>query len=212
MFRLVIGDKRYSSWSLRPWLVLKMLEEPFEEVQVRLYQSDTRERILQYSPTGKVPLLVDHHLKIWDSLAICEYLAECYPAAGLWPREAEERALARAVSAEMHAGFSALRQQMGFDCGQRHVIDPDEAARADIERITQLWHSLRAAHREAGPFLFGRFGIADAMFAPIVFRFETYGVTLDGEAAAYAAQLRALPAMQAWHDAALAEAQAAAEA
>ncbi|MCP9758411.1 glutathione S-transferase family protein [Aquitalea sp. S1-19] len=199
MFRLVIADKNFSSWSLRPWLVLKMLAEPFEEIPLRLYQPDTHARILKFSPSGKVPALLDHQLCIWDSLAICEYLAECFPAAGLWPREATDRATARAITAEMHSGFSALRQNLPLNVvAQYSGLSFDEATQADIERISEIWQSLRHDHQDGGPFLFGGFTIADAMYAPVALRFASYGVSLPPLAQAYADHILALPAMQQW--------------
>ncbi|MGL6069820.1 glutathione S-transferase family protein [Craterilacuibacter sp.] len=199
MFRLVIADKNFSSWSLRPWLVLKMVNEPFEEIPLHLYQPDTQQHILQYSPSGKVPVLFDHHLRIWDSLAICEYLAECYPAAQLWPREPAKRATARAITAEMHSGFNALRQNLPMNVVlQQHDTVRDEATQADIERISAIWQTLRQEHQGNGPFLFGHFTLADAMYAPVVLRFASYGINLPPLAQAYAEHMHALPAMQEW--------------
>ncbi|MBA4707478.1 glutathione S-transferase family protein [Aquitalea aquatica] len=211
MFTLIIGNKNLSSWSLRPWLVLKMLNEPFEEKRIDLTASDCKTRILACNPAGKVPLLIDQQLRIGDSLAICEYLAECFPAAGLWPDDAATRAIARAVVAEMHAGFAALRSELPMNvCGDFPAASPSAAAQADIARISSLWESLRQQHQGNGPFLFGQFSIADAFFAPVVWRFHSYHVALDGQAAAYAAHMRQLPAMQEWLAAAQREEQASA--
>ncbi|RMC96676.1 glutathione S-transferase family protein [Aquitalea palustris] len=211
MFTLIIGNKNLSSWSLRPWLVLKMLNEPFEEKHIDLTASDCKTRILACNPAGKVPLLIDQQLRIGDSLAICEYLAECFPAAGLWPDDASTRAIARAVVAEMHAGFAALRSELPMNvCGDFPASTPGAAAQADIERISSLWESLRQQHQGNGPFLFGQFSIADAFFAPVVWRFHSYHVALDGHAAAYATHMRQLPAMQEWLAAAQQEEQASA--
>lgn len=172
MLKLVIGNKNFSSWSLRPWLVLRQAGLPFEEIHIGLYRPGTRELILQHSPTGKVPCLFDGDLRIWDSLAICEYLAESQPQ--LWPADRAARAEARSVSAEMHSGFTALRSQMGMDIvatkpGQGRTPESE----ADIARILAIWESCRARHSAAGSFLFGTFSIADAMYAPVVWRFAT---------------------------------------
>jgi len=211
MFTLIIGNKNLSSWSLRPWLVLKMLNEPFEEKHIDLTASDCKARILANNPAGKVPLLIDQQLRIADSLAICEYLAECFPAAGLWPDDASSRAIARSVVAEMHAGFQALRSELPMHvCARYEDFIPSAAAQADISRITSLWESLRQQYQGNGPFLFGQFGIADAFFAPVVWRFNSYHIPLAGHAAAYAAHMRSLPAMQEWLQAARQEAASAA--
>ncbi|MBI3146867.1 MAG: glutathione S-transferase family protein [Pseudogulbenkiania sp.] len=201
MFTLVIGNKNYSSWSLRPWLVLKMLDEPFNEQLIALDQPDTKSRILAVSPAGKVPVLFDGKVRVWDSLAICEYLAECFPAARLWPEDSAERALARAVAAEMHSGFTALRQHLPMDIVSRHddFVVP-EAAETDIRRIVEMWEELLHHHQDNGPFLFGHFTIADAMYAPVVTRFVSYGVELPPRAQTYADHILELPAMQQWYD------------
>lgn len=206
MFTLYIGNKNYSSWSLRPWLAMRHFDIPFRESRVALYQADSASKLRAVSPSGKVPVLRDGELVVWDSLAIGEYLAERYPEFGLWPGNARQRALARAVSAEMHSGFTALRSQMPMNlraslpgCGHTPEV------LADIARITEIWASLRAQHAAHGDFLFGPFCYADAMFAPVVTRLATYGVALDGAAAEYAAAVLALPAMVQWREAALAE-------
>lgn len=210
MFKLVIADKNLSSWSLRPWLVLKQLDEPFLEHPIPLRQPDTRERILAISPAGKVPVLLDRQLRVWDSLAICEYLAECFPGAHLWPQDPALRAEARSVSAEMHAGFTALRTHLPMDiCGRHDTPELTAEVHADIQRISTLWEDLRQRHHGEGPFLFGHFTIADAMYAPVVTRFKSYGVALQGMAAAYAEHMLALPAMRQWYADAAAEVAAA---
>ena len=202
--KLVIGDHNLSSWSLRPWLALKQAGIPFEEVVVRLYSPDTKREILKHSPSGKVPCLVDGQAVIWDSLAICEYAAEQVPS--LWPADRARRAEARSISAEMHSGFMALRK--GFPMTVRaelpnHPRDAD--IEADIARIVTIWEGCRARFAADGPFLFGTFSIADAMYAPVVWRFNTYGVSLPPASAAWCEHMRNLPAMQAWRAAALAE-------
>lgn len=204
---LYVGDKNLSSWSLRPWLVLKQAGIAFQERVIRLGQPTTRNDILDKSPNGLVPCLVDGKITVWDSLAIAEYLAESFPEKRLWPADKAARAEARAISAEMHSGFSALRTvwPMNF-CreGMRH-IRPD-AVRKDIERIAAIWTGARTRHGAAGPFLFGDFSIADAMYAPVVSRFVTYGpVDLPPAAAEWRDMMFTLPAMREWGAAAAGE-------
>lgn len=204
MLKLVIGDRNYSSWSLRPWLTLKQAGLPFEEVFIRLREPGTRAEIFKYSPTGKVPCLIDGKTTVWDSLAICEYLAEIAPA--LWPADREARAEARSVCAEMHAGFGALRQNMPMEI---HASRPFQGrtieVEADIARIATIWESCRARFGKRGPFLFGHFTVADAMYAPVVWRFLTYAVELPPLAQAWVDTMVALPAMQEWRAGAIAE-------
>ena len=200
MLTLIIGNKNLSSWSLRPWLVLKQLGEPFAEQHINLTASDAKTHLLAAHPAGKVPVLCDGVLRIHDSLAICEYLAELFPAARLWPQDSRQRAEARAVSAEMHAGFSALRSEMPMDVTLRTSVPLSADCAANIARIVQIWTSLRQRHAADGDFLFGHFSIADAMFAPVVLRFVSYGVMLDGLAQSYADSVLSLPAMQQWCD------------
>ena len=203
---LVIGNKAYSSWSLRPWLALRHIGVPFAEVLVPLRQPDSRARILEHSPTGKVPLLRHGERAIWDSLAICEYLAETFPDARLWPDDAYARAVARSVSAEMHSGFVSLRTTMPMDLKRRVPgKGRSEETLADIARIKDIWRDARARFGGAGPYLFGRFSIADCLYAPVVTRFETYGVDLDPVCRAYADTIFALPALREWTEAARAE-------
>jgi glutathione S-transferase len=197
--KLVIANKNYSSWSLRPWLLLRHAGIPFEEVKVGFNDPDFRAKVLKYSPAGRVPVLIDGDLAIWDSLAIAEYVAERFPAKQLWPVESAARARARSLCAEMHAGFAALRTRMPFNCELRlSNLVLDNAARRDIERIVAMWTECRAAHAAAGPFLFGQFTIADAYYAPIVSRFVSYAPPLPEVARAYIATIGALPAMQEW--------------
>jgi glutathione S-transferase len=188
---LVIGNKNYSSWSLRPWLAMKVLGIPFREQRIPLYGESSRQEILKTSPAGKVPVLVDGALHVWDSLAILEYLAEREPR--LWPADAALRARARSVSAEMHSGFQALRQHMSMNIRRRHPgkgRTPESLA--DVRRIQEIWGECR------GPVLFGAFCAADAMYAPVVLRFRTYEVELPGACRAYADAMLALPALQEW--------------
>jgi glutathione S-transferase len=206
--KLVIGNKNYSSWSLRPWLAMKMAGIAFEEVRIALDQPDTKARILRYSPTGKVPCLVDGKLTVWDSLAICEYVNETHASGRLWPAERATRATARAVTAEMHSGFTALRTYLSMDIRARKPARGAEAQRlagvqADIERIVALWTA--ALDASGGPMLFGEFCIADAFYAPVVTRFVTYGVALPPLLQAYSQRVLALPPMREWIAAAEAE-------
>jgi glutathione S-transferase len=174
--KIVIGNKRYSSWSLRPWLALKLAEAPFEEIVIGLDQPDTAANILRYSPSGRVPALIDNETAVWDSLAICEYLHEKFPEAQLWPKDSMSRALARSVCAEMHSGFQNLRN----DCPMKILEEKPMASfrpetQGDIDRINQLWSECLA--RSGGPFLFGMNAtIADCFFAPVVSRFRTYKI------------------------------------
>ena len=195
---LVIGNKAYSSWSLRPWLLLRRAGVAFEEVRVPLYRDDSPAALRRWSPAGKVPVLIDGDLTIWESLAIVEYLAERFPDACGWPRDAAARAVARAASSEMHAGFAALRAEMPFNCRQRRRVTASAAAVADIARVQALWGECRARFGGGGPWLFGAFGPADAMFAPVALRFLTYGVALDATARAYVETVAADAAVQAW--------------
>lgn len=204
MLELVIGNRNYSSWSLRPWLAMKTAGIPFREVRIPLYVDGSRERILAYSPTGKVPCLVDGTrggLVVWDSLAICEYVNEQHADGRLWPRDPAARAKARSACAEMHAGFHALRQHLSMDIrADRREAGAALRARADvaadIERVLALWQEALAG--SGGPFLHGDFSIADAFFAPVVTRFETYGVPMAPSVAPWARRVMDLPAMQEW--------------
>ncbi|WNG54535.1 glutathione S-transferase family protein [Archangium gephyra] len=200
---LVVASKNYSSWSLRPYLALAHTGQPFREVVVPLGQADTAASIAKYSPSGRVPALLHGDLALWDSLAICEYLAEQFPQAKLWPQDSAARAMARSVTAEMHSGFSNLRNHMPMNL---HARRPGEGrapgVAEDISRITSLWTECRRRFGQGGPFLFGAFSIADAFYAPVVTRFVTYDVELDAEGAAYRDAVLALPAMKAWTEAA----------
>ncbi|HYH21551.1 MAG TPA: glutathione S-transferase family protein [Azospirillum sp.] len=200
---LVLGNKAYSSWSLRPWLALKHTGVPFAEVVIPLRRPDSTARILEHSPTGRVPLLKHGERTVWDSLAICEYLAETFPDATLWPADTDARAVARSVSAEMHSGFVGLRTAMPMDLkGTYPDLGRTPDCTADVARVTALWTDARTRFGAEGPFLFGRFSIADAMFAPVVTRLRTYAVDLDPVSRAYADAVLALPAMREWYAAA----------
>jgi glutathione S-transferase len=205
-YTLIIGNKNYSSWSLRPWLVLKQTGIDFAEIRIPLDTPNTRQQILQYSPTGRVPVLQHDRLHIWDSLAICEYLAEQFPHRHLYPQDQETRAIARAISAEMHSGFPHLRQHLSMDCRTRHpakTFAPE--VQADIDRIQQIWQTCRQQYGTNGDYLFGEFSIADAMFAPVASRFITYSVPLTPPSQAYVEAIFAHPPMQEWLAAAAAE-------
>jgi glutathione S-transferase len=210
-YTLIIGDKNFSSWSLRPWLAMARAGIPFAEERIWLRQPESKAAILRHSPSGKVPALKANGLVVCDSLAILEYLAERHLALGLWPQDPEARAEARSVSAEMHSGFMALRNDMSMDLLTRFPTPPiSEDLEADIRRIVSIWRGARAKHRGSGPFLFGGFCNADAMFAPVATRFRTYGVDLaafgdDGSAAAYGETILALPELGAWSEGAEAE-------
>ncbi|MGP3662146.1 glutathione S-transferase family protein [Burkholderia gladioli] len=198
--QLIIGDKSYSSWSMRPWVLMRHFGIPFDETLIELRTPETSARIRAVSPSGKVPCLIDDDgLAIWDSLAIAETLAERHPVLAMWPAEPAARARARSVSAEMHAGFVALRAEMPLDI--RATLPGREAspaALADVARIDALWRDCLAA--SGGPFLFGAFGIADAMYAPVVMRFVTYAPPLSKVAAGYVERMLAVPAVAAWAD------------
>jgi glutathione S-transferase len=197
---LYLGNKNYSSWSLRPWLALKQAGIAFDEVVIPLYQPGSRETVLKYSPSGRVPALKHGDVTVWESLAVCEYAAELYPAAGMWPSEAAARAVARAASSEMHAGFAALRAHLPMNVRSsfpERGVTPE--VQADINRIMAVWRDCRSRFGEGnGEFLFGPFTIADAMYAPVVARFRTYRIELEREAQAYCGTIMGLPAMQEW--------------
>lgn len=208
---LVLGNKNLSSWSLRPWLALRAVGIAFDERVVPFETNGWRDAIVALSPSGRVPALHHGELVVWDSLAICEYAAELFSDARLWPSDARARAFARSVSAEMHSGFASLRRDMSMDVVARHPRRPmSHDTERDVARMVGLWTECRTraaalAGDDAGPFLFGRFSIADAMFAPVVWRFRTYDVELAGAARAYADTMLALPAMQQWEREAIAE-------
>jgi glutathione S-transferase len=203
---LVIGNKNYSSWSLRPWLLLRQAGIPFTEIRIPLYTPQSRPQILKYSPAGQVPVLIDGATRVWESLAICEWVAERFPKAHAWPEAPAARAMARSVAAEMHGGFASLRAELPMNCrGPRTGVTPSPAALAQIDRVREIWRSCREQHGRSGDFLFGRFGIADAMFAPVVIRFATYGIELTGAARDYAQAVQALPALREWMEGARAE-------
>ena len=205
--KLVIGNKNYSSWSMRPWVALKAGGIDFEEISIPLYTGTAdKQRILDVSPAGKVPALIDGDVTVWDSLAIIEYVAERFPEAHLWPETRAARAHARSISAEMHSGFAALRNECGMNLHRPVKAKPlSEAARADIARVQEIWTDCRTRYGAQGPYLFGAFSAADAMYAPVVHRFRTYAVDASPVVRDYMAAMAAQPAFAAWTAAGLAE-------
>ncbi len=205
--KLVIGNKNYSSWSMRPWLALRANNIAFEEIFIPLYTGDAdKARILGFTHSGKVPALIDGDVTVWDSLAIIEYLAERFPQSRLWPEDRAARAHARSISAEMHSGFASLRNECGMNLHRPvGAIELSADARANVTRIQEIWSDCRARYAKSGPFLFGAFGGADAMFAPVVHRFRTYAIEVVSEARDYMDTMMSLPAFQAWTKAGLAE-------
>jgi len=211
--QLYIGNKNYSSWSMRPWVLLRQFQIPFDEVMVRFDSMDAdsqfKRRVAQVSPAGRVPVLVDDGLVVWDTLAIAEYLAERFPQHALWPRDVRQRARARSLCAEMHAGFSALRThcpqnlEASLPAVGERVLTEHAAVRGDLERVQALWTD--ALKASGGPFLFGAFSIADAYYAPVAGRLRTYGMPLHDAAAAYIDRVFASPGVAAWVREALAE-------
>ncbi len=208
MMKLVIGNKNYSSWSMRPWLALRANNIPFEEIFIPLYTDSKadKERILSFSHAGKVPALVDGDITVWDSLSIIEYLAEKFPQSRLWPEDRARRAHARSISAEMHSGFMALRNECGMNL-HRPVggVALSDDARANAARIQAIWAECHQRYGNEGPFLFGTFSGADAMFAPVVHRFRTYAIPVADGARHYVDAMSSLPAFQEWTRDGLAE-------
>ena len=202
-YSLVLGNKNYSSWSLRPWLVMKHIGLDFEEIMVPLFQGNFKEELFKHSASGKVPVLKTGDFEIWDSLAICEFLNDTYPDAKLWPEGSQAKAMARAVSCEMHSGFFTIRNDISMN--MRRDIQgfvPSDACQVEIDRVQEIWTTCRTEFGAEGPFLFGRFSIADAMFAPIVSRFTSYNIPMEGVVKDYAETVLDLPMMQEWTEAA----------
>jgi glutathione S-transferase len=207
-FQLYIGYRTTSTWSLRGWLAMRKAGVPFEETMIRYRRPEDKARLVGVSPTGQVPLLIhrrgDAEIKVWDSLAIGEYLAELFPERRLWPADAEARAFARSISAEMHSGFRPLRNHLSMALLERHpgegYTDPEAAA--DIRRVTEIWRTARERWGKpgGGPYLFGHFTIADAMYAPVVTRFRTYAVPVDPETRGYMDAILADPDFLAWEN------------
>ncbi|HEX5843462.1 MAG TPA: glutathione S-transferase family protein [Pseudomonas sp.] len=200
---LVIGNKNYSSWSLRAALALELAGVAYDELLIPLYQADSKARLLEHSPVGKVPVLKTEEGPVWDSLAIAEYLAERFPEAHLWPRGQYARAVARSVCAEMHSGFVGLRTHLSMDLAHDQALaEIPAAAQADIQRICELWAECRASFGQDGHFLFGHASLADAFFAPVAARLRSYRVALPPVAAAYVQTIYQWPAFQRWYQAA----------
>ncbi len=204
--QLFIGNKNYSSWSMRPWIAMKVAGIPFDETVISLNAPDFKPRLMAVSGTGKVPTLVDGDVKVWESLAILEYLAEKFPDAGLWPKDRSARAHARVVATEMHGGFIPLRRLMPMNLWRpvmKLELTPDAAV--NVTRIEEMWADCRARYGNGGPFLFGPFGAADAMYAPVVSRLHTYAVDVTAATRAYMDAVMALPAWREWHEAGVKE-------
>lgn len=205
---LVIGNKNYSSWSLRPWFFLKHHAIAFKEVRILLYREDTRQKILQYSPSGKVPVLIDGVTHVWDSLAIMEYLAETHAETQGWPKRLKDRAKARSMAAEMHSGFQQLRAHCAMNCHRAPKAKKLTAeVNRDIARVRQIWQECRATYGSSGPWLFGEFGIVDAMYAPVALRFHQYALEAGAAEQAYIDTVLNHPAIQEWVKAGQAEAE-----
>jgi glutathione S-transferase len=203
---LVIANKLYSSWSLRPWLLMKQFGIPFDEILIPLDLPDTKARVLAHSPAGKVPILIDGDVTVWESIAIMEYVGDAY-GVSIWPADSKARALARSVAAEMHAGFQALRSACPMNLGKKYAArDRGEAVARDVARFSGIVGQARERFGAGGPFLFGAFSAADAMYAPLVTRLDTYSITLGDTTRAYVDSILALPAFQEWRSAALKEA------
>lgn len=204
MLKLVIANKLYSSWSLRPWMVLRAFDIPFEEIIIPLRTPESRARVLEYSPSGKVPALIDGVMTIWESLAIIEYLAETYPDRAIWPRQLSARAHARAISNEMHGGFQTLRQSCPMNlAGRYQTPEMTVPLKANVDRIEHIWNDARRQFGEDGPFLYGQFSAADAMYAPVVSRFATYGIPVTHDSMDYIRAVLAHPAFVEWRAQAL---------
>jgi glutathione S-transferase len=202
---LVIANKCYSSWSLRPWLLLKQLGIAFDEITVPLDLPDTKARVLKHSPAGKVPILIDGDVTVWETIAIMEYVGEAY-GAPVWPADRKARAMARSIAAEMHSGFSALRSACPMNLGKKFAQkDRGEAVARDVARFVEIVRQAREHFGAGGPFLFGAFSAADAMYAPLVTRLDTYSIALDATTRAYADAILILPAFQEWRSAAMEE-------
>jgi len=201
---LVIANKCYSSWSLRPWLLMKQLGIPFDEIVIPLDLPDTKAKVLAHSPAGKVPILVDGDVTVWESIAIMEYIGDAF--APVWPSDRGARAMARSIAAEMHAGFPALRSACPMNLGRKFAPkDRGEAVARDVARFSEIVRQARERVRAGGPFLFGAFSAADAMYAPLATRLDTYSIAIDATTRAYVDAILALPAFQEWRSAALKE-------
>lgn len=199
MLKLIIGNKKYSSWSFRPWLLMKVMEIPFKEVRIAIHRPDSLKKILHYTPAGRVPVLIDGRVKVWESMAIGHYLAEKFPKKFLWPKDPVARAVAYSVAHEMHAGFQGMRQALPCHFLVRyHGFSVPSSAQADIDRVESLWTDCRKKWGKGGPFLFGNFSVADAMYAPVVYRWLAYGVVPNRVCRDYMSAIESLPASREW--------------
>jgi len=199
MYKLVIGNKNYSSWSLRPWLLMKIADIEFEEINIELFKPEGKQQLLHYTDAGKVPVLIDNEMPIWDSLAIAEYLAEHHPEKVLWPLASDSRAIARAVTAEMHSSFNAIRGTLPMNCRRStHYDNISPELQKDIDRICTIWKQCKKEYGEQGDFLFGQFSIADAFYAPVVIRLNGYNIKVGDVERRYMDNVLALPALQEW--------------
>lgn len=208
MLKLIIGNKNYSSWSLRAWFYLKQSGVPFEEIRIPLFQEGFKEKLAEYTPAGRVPVLIDEDIHIWDSLAICGYVSEQFAASPGWPTPRASRALARSIVAEMHAGFMGIRGELPQNIRARNPLQPEqlsEKCRDEIRRVQEIWLQCRRAHWQDGPWLFGVFTTADAFYAPVALRFATYDIDLTTEAAAYVGHIQSNPHIQQWAEEAAGE-------
>lgn len=206
---LIIGNQNYSSWSLRPWLLLEHFDIAYEQIKIPLFQENTHQRLAEYSPTFKVPVLVDGDITIWDSLAICEYLSENHLNNKGWPENRQDRAIARSYAAEMHSGLNDLRNELPMNCRATRKVTLSEGALKDIHRVDGMWQD--ALNRHDGQWLFGEFSIADCMFAPVASRFATYQIEVSDTSQDYVDRILTLPSMQRWYEAALQEKEVIAE-
>ena len=206
-FTLLIGNKNYSSWSLRPWILMKYFKIPFKEKVFALFQPGTKEAILKYSPAGKVPVLLHGKVVVWESIAIAEYLADLFPKKNLWPKDLEKRAHARSISAEMHAGFLALRKAcpMNVRALNKPMKETTPDVDKDLARITAIWEDCRTKYKKDGAFLFGEFSVADCMYAPVVYRIRSYNLPVSGLAKEYYEMMYDLPEMKEWEEAGVKE-------
>ena len=206
MYTLVIGNKNYSSWSLRAWLLLTHFGIEFKEIRLPLHTEEFKQQICQYSPTGLVPLLISGDFRIWDSLAICEYIAEQHPDLHCWPKQTDARAVARSISCEMHSDFFQIRNCLPMNCRRKErIASISDELTYEIDRVCDIWSSCRRQYGRDGEFLFGRFSIADALYAPVVLRFNSYCIDIGTAEAAYLKSMLSLPSLQAWISAAVTE-------
>lgn len=203
--RLIIGNKNYSSWSLRPWLLMRVKGIVFDEQRITLHTDAGNQAIREFSPSGKVPVYLHGDMTLWDSLAICEYINDLYPEKQCWPEEIQQRAVARSISSEMHSSFQTIRNTLYMNCRKKMVYrDISPKLQTELDRVRQIWRQCREK-KPAGPFLFGEFSIADAMYAPMVLRFNSYGIEVDNPEHEYIQNMLSLEVLQEWIQAGVAE-------